>query len=125
MMLENIKATIHPKDSTFEPNFDKMIVASGNIKRPVPAQTDDGANQTYEEVELMPILPQEPIDTLRVDRPAIVRQYLQLTKVQMEQAIRNRDLYTKLAKSYGLTNQAIGNELGITEARVRQILAAE
>ena len=118
----DVRENTPTKDSTCETNFDKIEAVPGHKKRPASAQTDDGANPTCKEVRLMPTLVPLPTDTQSVDRPEMVRQYLQLTRVQMEQAVRNRDLYAKLAKSYGLTNKAIGDELGLTEARVRQIL---
>jgi DNA-directed RNA polymerase sigma subunit (sigma70/sigma32) len=63
-------------------------------------------------------------DPVRVgDRQSIALDYLHRTAEQMEQAVRNRAAYAKLGREYGLTNQAIGTALGITEARVRQIVA--
>lgn len=71
----------------------------------------------------MPTVIQIPAPDAETGRDEIARQYLRLTAVQMEQAVRNRALYTKLARAYGMTNQAIAVELGMTEAGVRKIAA--
>lgn len=91
------------------------------IKRPDSAVTEDGADPiTFRKVGLMPIVP----STHPSDQQAIALQYLALTREQMEQAVRNRFLYVKLARAHKITNQAIGDALGLSETRVRQIAAS-
>lgn len=65
----------------------------------------------------MPILPQQD------SRQQIALGHLKLCREQLEQAQRSRALYVDLARKYGLSNQSIGDALGITEAGVRRILA--
>lgn len=112
----------HPECSVVETMFDKTGRSPGvNESRPAPAETGDGANPiTFREVGLLPTIPFDPSAD-----PELSRQYLRVVAAQMEQAVRNRALYTRLARAHGLTNQSIGDELGITEARVRQIIAAD
>lgn len=106
-----------PLIKAFELECDMIEAAPGIQKRPAPVSAGDGANPiTCREVGLMPIVP--PVDH------ELPRQYLRVVAAQMEQATRNRVLYARLARAHGLTNQSIGDELGITEARVRQIVAA-
>lgn len=103
--------------------FDKISAVPGHEKRPASAQTENGANpNTLEEVGLMPRILPLPTESEQ-GRTDIALQYLRMTRVQLEQAKHNRDLYVKLGRAYGLTNQAIGEALGITEARVRHIVA--
>ena len=103
--------------------FDKISAASGHEKRPASARTENGANpNTLEEVGLMPTILPLPTEAEQ-NRVDIALQYLHMTRVQLEQAKRNRELYVKLGRAYGLTNKAIGDALGVTEARVRHILA--
>lgn len=70
----------------------------------------------------MSIVSSPPANRTRQQEIALT--YLELTRQQMDEARRNRALYVRLGRQYGLTNQAIGDALGITEARVRQITAA-
>lgn len=56
-------------------------------------------------------------------RQQIALGHLRLCREELEQAKRSRALYVDLARKYGLSNQAIGDALGITEAGVRRILA--
>lgn len=56
-------------------------------------------------------------------RQQIALGHLKLCREELAQAKRSRALYVDLAKTYGLSNQAIGDALGITEAGVRRILA--
>ena len=49
--------------------------------------------------------------------------YLELTRTHFEKAKSLRVHYAQLGREYGLTNQEIGDSLGLTEARVRQLLA--
>ena len=53
----------------------------------------------------------------------IATTYLELTRTHFEKAKSLRVHYAQLGREYGLTNQQIGDSLGITEARIRQILA--
>lgn len=52
----------------------------------------------------------------------IATTYLELTRTHFEKAKSLRVHYARLGREYGLTNQQIGDSLGITEARIRQIL---
>ena len=58
-----------------------------------------------------------------IDRASICVEFLTRAADDVAQAKRVRDNYARLARRYGLTNQAIGDALGVTEARVRQIVA--
>lgn len=65
-------------------------------------------------------------------RKTIAVGYLRMTKQRLDQAHRdiasaynNQSTYVRLGRQYGLTNQAIGDLLGVTEARVRQIAAGD
>ena len=53
----------------------------------------------------------------------IATTYLELTRTHFDKAKRLRTYYAQLGREYGLTNQEIGDSLGLTEARVRQLLA--
>ena len=53
----------------------------------------------------------------------IATTYLELTRTHFEKAKSLRVHYAQLGREYGLTNQQIGDSLGITEARIRQLLA--
>jgi hypothetical protein len=110
---------------TCEGKFD-MIEEDPRGKRNGPkfAETNSGPNPiTLLEVGLMPrIVPEatdNPADELKKHAVA----YLELTRKQGESFAQNRTYYSGLAKKYGLTNQEIGDILGITEARVRQLVA--
>jgi DNA-directed RNA polymerase sigma subunit (sigma70/sigma32) len=56
-------------------------------------------------------------------RQQIALDHLALCREEMDQARRSRQHYVTLARQYGLTHQAIGDALGVSEARIRQILA--
>lgn len=73
----------------------------------------------------MDILVAKAADGESARRKTIAASYLRMTRLQLEDARRNREQYAKLGRVYGLTNQAIGDLLGITEARVRQIVAGD
>jgi len=64
------------------------------------------------------IKPSEP------DSHETCRLFLELAADDLARAKRSRDHYIGLARRYGLTNADIGTALGISEARVRAILAA-
>lgn len=51
-------------------------------------------------------------------------EFLELAKRDLERAKRTRTAYMKAAKEHGLTNQQIGEAVGVSEARVRQLLRA-
>lgn len=57
-------------------------------------------------------------------RKSIAIEYLHLTREQLERSKNLRKHYANLARENGLTNQEIGDILGISEARVRQIVRA-
>jgi DNA-directed RNA polymerase sigma subunit (sigma70/sigma32) len=63
--------------------------------------------------------PDSRADTLK----GIARTHLELARAHYEKAHDLRTHYAGLARNYGMTNQEIGDVLGVTEARVRQILA--
>ena len=54
---------------------------------------------------------------------SIATTYLELTRTHFEKAKSLRVYYAQLGREYGLTNQQIGDSLGLTEARIRQLLA--
>ena len=58
------------------------------------------------------------------DHRTTCRLFLELSRDDLDNAKRARDHYIGLARKYGLTNQEIGDCLGVSEARVRAILAA-
>lgn len=58
-------------------------------------------------------------------RQAIAVDYLWLTRSHMERAKSLRLHYMQLAREEGLTHQQIGDILGYTEARIRQMLRGE
>lgn len=117
-----------PNAPTFEADSDMIEAVPGHKKRPASVLdgAEDGANPiTFREVGLMPTIVPIASDIDEESTAEIARQYLRLCAVQMEQAVRNRNLYTKLARAHGLTNQSIADELGVTEGRVRQIVSEE
>jgi len=57
------------------------------------------------------------------DSKETCRLFLELAAADLAQAKRTRDYYVGLSRKYGLTNADIGSALGLTEARVRAILA--
>jgi len=57
------------------------------------------------------------------DRKATCLVFLELAADDLAKAKRARDYYAGLARKYGLTNADIGEALGMSEARVRQIIA--
>ena len=61
--------------------------------------------------------------SLSTDSKATCKLFLELSCDDLETAKRQRDHYIGLARKYGLTHVEIGAALGITEARVRAILA--
>lgn len=65
----------------------------------------------------MPILPEPD------SRQQIALGHLKLCREQLDHAKQSRALYVDLARKYGLSNQSIGDALGITEAGVRRIMA--
>lgn len=57
-------------------------------------------------------------------KQAICLEYLKLAGRDLEKAKLQRTVYVKRAKELGITNVAIGEALGLTEARVRQLQRA-
>ena len=57
-------------------------------------------------------------------KQAICIEYLKLAGRDLEKAKRQRTVYIQRARELGISNVAIGEALGITEARVRQIARA-
>lgn len=56
------------------------------------------------------------------DLEAFDRAFLGLANDAFQESRRNRVKYAQLARQLGLTNQEIGDEYGISEAAVRQML---
>lgn len=50
------------------------------------------------------------------------REFLRLENVSYQKARTHRPYFAKLAKTYGLTNQEIATEYGVTEAAVRGLI---
>ena len=57
------------------------------------------------------------------DKKSLALDFLSRAKGDLERAKRTRVTYARAAREHGVTNQQIGDALGVTEARVRQILA--
>lgn len=55
----------------------------------------------------------------------LARDFLVRARDDLERAKRTRKAYVQAARIHGLTNQQIGDVLGISEARVRQLSRAE
>jgi DNA-directed RNA polymerase specialized sigma24 family protein len=55
----------------------------------------------------------------------LARDFLVRARDDLERAKRTRKAYVLAAREHGLTNQQIGDVLGISEARVRQLSRAE
>lgn len=51
----------------------------------------------------------------------LAKDFLTRARDDLERAKRTRRAYIKAARVHGLTNQQIGDVLGISEARVRQL----
>lgn len=58
-------------------------------------------------------------------RTRIALDFLARAKDDLERAKRTRVTYAKAARKHGVTNQQIGDVLGISEARVRQLLKVD
>lgn len=58
------------------------------------------------------------------DHRETCRLFLELAADDLTRARRLRDHHIGLAHRYGLTNTEIGSKVGVSEARVRQILNA-
>ena len=120
-----LRKKMSPKDGTSETNFG-MIEADprGKENGPKSAETDSGPNpNTYMEVGLLPRIVHAPDDSAADELRKYAEKFLELTFDQGQRYSRNRRYYAGVARRYGMTNQQIGDILGITEARVRQILA--
>lgn len=52
----------------------------------------------------------------------LARDFLAMAREDLERAKRTRKAYALAARRHGLTNQQVGEALGISEARVRQLL---
>lgn len=123
-MSTNIRTNMPPKGGTIEEKCD-MIMEDSRGKRNGPkfAETNSGPNPiTLLEVGLMPRIVPEATDSAADELKKHAVAYLELTRKQGEAFTQNRTYYSGLAKKYGLTNQEIGDLLGITEARVRQLV---
>lgn len=78
----------------------------------------------------MPIVT-KPDAAVRAERQEIARNYLRLARTDMEEVRADLDQVTTArnqhivnARAYGLSHQAIADELGITETAVRKIIAS-
>lgn len=58
-------------------------------------------------------------------KKVLALEFLTRAKDDLEKAKRTRIAYVKASKVHGLSNQEIGDVLGVSEARVRQILGAK
>lgn len=56
------------------------------------------------------------------DRKEIARQFLRIENAIDQHSRFHRPYFAKLAKQYGLTNQEIADEYGISEAAVRGLI---
>jgi len=126
MGVEETRDTSTPAQSSISvEDFGRMGAGSrGKKNGPTLAPTSAGPNPTpVLEVGLMPTIVDESTDSPedRLRKWAIV--FLEKTREQGEAFRRNRVIYASLARSYGLTNQQIADTLGLTEGRVRQIIA--
>ena len=100
--------------TTFEHAFDTMGVTTEN-ETPASAQTDRGHGRTFEEFDMT--------DVRAEDRRRIAGDYLTRARDDFHTAARNRIRYVLLARQYGMTNDAIGALLGISERAVRGLVA--
>lgn len=83
----------------------------------------DHLNLSKPDKEADPMVPTDS-DTRRTERlQKICLEHLALCRNEAENVARNRVHYVKLARLYGLTNQRIGDALGITEAAVRSMVS--
>jgi DNA-directed RNA polymerase sigma subunit (sigma70/sigma32) len=64
----------------------------------------------------------DPLELTKSTR-GILNNYLEMTRSQLDAAHNNRKHYVKVARSYGMTFRDIGERLGYSEARIRQIAA--
>lgn len=58
----------------------------------------------------------------RTGRQALALHLLDLTREESARAKRNRIYYAGLARDNGITNQQIGDKLGVTETAIRLML---
>lgn len=86
---------------------------------PAGAETPVGPGLTAEKERLMT----NRINTPSIDHKATCRLFLELARDDLEKAKHSREHYIGLAHKYGLTNTEIGAASGISESRVRAILA--
>lgn len=92
----------------------------GQLKNaPAGAETPVTPGLTDEKDRLMTHRINTPDNTSR----STCTLFLELSRDDLEKAKRARNHYIGLAHKYGLSNVEIGAALGITEARVRAILA--
>lgn len=92
----------------------------GESKTPASALTDRGRDRLAEGVD---VTKRSNVDGLR--RQLIAVEFLELAARDVTQAKLTQDRYIRLAKhEYRLSNQTIGEALGVSEARVRQMLKA-
>lgn len=96
---------------TFEHTFDSVEMSTKEWT-PAPAETGRGHGRTSKE-----------FDMDDVTRQDIARDYLTRARADLERAALQRIRYILLGRQYGLTNAAIGECLGITEAAVRTLVA--
>ena len=92
----------------------------GGGKTPASALTDRGRDRLEKGVD---VTKRSNVDALR--RQLIAVEYLELAAKDLAQAKLAQNRYVRLAKyEYRLSNQTIGDALGLSEARVRQMLKA-
>lgn len=105
----------------FEQIFDTLEAQQKNA--PAGAETPVGPGLTTAKEWLMATVSPDTTGSREESLKQIAITHLQLTREHFEKARTLRAHYAELGRTYGLTNQQIGDALGITEARVRQILA--
>ena len=79
---------------------------------PASEATDRGHGRTNKEFDM----------SQSIDRESILAGYLARNAQDVEKAASQRVYYFKLAREYGFTNQWIADQIGVTEAAVRQMV---
>lgn len=62
---------------------------------------------------------------LKLSRKTLATEFLSKVRDDLERVRLQRIHYVLISREHGLTNQEIGDALGISEARVRQIAAVD
>lgn len=83
-------------------------------KTPASAETDRGRGRTDKEFDMG--------NATAIERQRIAGEYLTRARDDLERAARTRIYYVVQARKYGMTNEAIGALLGISESAVRALV---